>query len=279
MRLLRLVSLAVAIGAIATACGSSSSTSNSPSLSLDPAPTSVALAESAPDRSISPGPMVLVELIELQPGVEESAVTSYLDEIDSHLSRAGGQLLGAPIEVLNPVLQNPALPVDVVEMNADFVVMMQFDTAESHGRFEAQTAAVRSKWQESVEFDLRALAIGGFGLPLPGTKPPRPAPAFYLLNMFGPQSPDQQADFLDYVSQASPRAASEGTVFFDGLVFAHVLGADTPFATIGLTEWTSLDVFHEFHADPGFLELVEQRNSAVTSFVEAAGVARADSLP
>lgn len=212
-------------------------------------------------------------------GVE--VIQQFLDESQDALDLFGGRQLVDVLALTDPLIQNDALPSVARSFETDFVVIHSFPNEEAFQKYsnEKSFKEAQSDLDIKVAEQLQLLNIaapsppGAPTAPEFGLLPPRPAPAFYLMN-FLTLKPDSTSfnDFNTYLELNTPRILSSETVFSQPFSPALVLkGAfQMPVIFINFAEFKDDDAFDLIHNDPDAVQnIFPLRNEALADFVEA----------
>lgn len=227
------------------------------------------------------GTVYEINFFEMNNAADFAAINSFVEQTESALTMFSGRRMVDLLKLTSSLIQNDALPSVVRNFETDYVIINAFPDEEAFQRYQNEEsfkgayAELEPKITEHVQL-LNVLAPSPPGAPVGpelGVIPPRPAPAFYLMNFLTiPPDTTSINSFNTYLGLNTPRVLGSETVFSQPFFPALVLKGEfqMPVAFISFAEFKDDAAFDFVHNETDAVEnIFPFRNNVLVDFVEA----------
>lgn len=203
----------------------------------------------------------------------------YVEALKKLVKQEGGELHVRPIKVVQQI-ETDVKPASTTAFGYDWVGILHFPNKKTANKFAlgedyAQLIVQHSKaFRTHTSFlSKRMSALPGMpNFPLIQNDLLHPDPAFLLVNAIDmKKTPGAVMRMMRYFKSNYPLLTDYGTQFFATFKVSEVVQGAFGFDMIFLTEWESMEKFHEVHEHPKFRENVHLRNNSFKGFTEAEG--------
>ncbi len=229
----------------------------------------------------TPDSRYLLSFYDVSAQPTDELIENVLDSLEPRLATHGGELAVAPIRNTGP-LHTAAIPEYTTNVPGDYLIISRFPSQKALDSF-LESDEIRSDRDRSG-VHIGAMVTAKVFKPMPtmpdypviGTIDHRHDPAFILLNGISMNSmvnPMTGIRMLRYMNANLPTLEEAGTIVLAAFEALDVVAGKFDFDMLFLTEWPSLEVFNDIHAEASFIDLARKtRNRAFNRFADDQGL-------